>query len=105
MLASGDDMPPTITRDEVLRIARLAHLELTDAEIDLFSRQLTEILAYAGEVQDADTSGVAPTSHPLPTGTVWRADTPAPGLDRAEALAGAPDADKAAGLFKVPRVI
>ena len=105
MLASGSGMPPTITRDEVLRIARLAHLQLTDAEIDLFSRQLTDILAHAAAVQEADTSGVAPTSHPLPTDTVWRDDVPVPGLTRDDALAGAPEAESTAGLFKVPKVL
>lgn len=105
MLASGNGMSPTLTRDEVLRIARLAHLELTEAEIDLFSRQLTGILAHAAAVQEADTSGVTPTSHPLPMDTVWRADQPAPGLDRHDALAAAPDADPDAGLFTVPKVL
>lgn len=98
-------MAPKITRDEVLRIAALAHLELTDAEIELFSRQLGDILAYAADVQEADTSGVAPTAHPLPTDMVWREDEPAAGLDRDTALEQAPDAAREAGLFRVPRVL
>src|SRR5690349_3601223 len=50
-------------RDEVLRIAALAHLELTDEEIALFGRQITDILGYVEQVRAVDTTGVAPTSH------------------------------------------
>jgi aspartyl-tRNA(Asn)/glutamyl-tRNA(Gln) amidotransferase subunit C len=98
-------MAPKLTRDEVLRIATLAHLELTDSEIDLFSRQLADILTHVAVVQEADTGGVTPTAHPLPVETVWRDDEVRPGLDRDAVLEQAPDADRTAGLFRVPKVL
>src|SRR5439155_26385183 len=60
MLASP--MPSGFTRDEVAAIAALAHLELDASEIDLFARQLGEVLAYAAEVQQIDTTGGAATA-------------------------------------------
>src|ERR1700726_4427630 len=50
-------------REQVERVAALANLELDEADLDLFARQLGEILAYASEVQQVDTRGVPPTSH------------------------------------------
>ena len=58
-------MSDVLSRAEVARIAELAHLELTDAEAEAFTRQLGDILAYATQVQALDTSGVPPTSHVL----------------------------------------
>jgi len=92
-------------RQQVERIAALANLELDEADLDLFARQLGEILAYASEVQQVDTSDVPPTSHVVTRHTAERPDELRPCLDIAEVLANAPDADKDAGLFKVPRVI
>ena len=94
-----------LSRADVERIAALASLELTDAEADMFMRQLAEILAYARQVQQLDTTGVPPTSHVLAGEPLDRADETRPSLDRARALDGAPDAAPEAGLFRVPRVI
>jgi len=95
----------TFTRADVQRLARLARLELSDEEQDLFARQLSGILAYAEQVQRADTSGVDPTAHTLaPTGPM-RDDVVRPSLDRGVALDGAPAAAEDAGLYKVPRVL
>ena len=60
MLAFG--MPAAFTRDQIAAIAALAQLELDAAEIDLFARQLGDILAYAEQVQQIDTTGVPPTA-------------------------------------------
>lgn len=98
-------MAPGLTADEVRRIARLAHLELSDTEIDLFTGQLSSILAYASEVQQIDTTGIAPTAHVLDVADRWRADVAAPPLDRRDWIGNAPDADPATGLFKVPKVL
>jgi aspartyl-tRNA(Asn)/glutamyl-tRNA(Gln) amidotransferase subunit C len=98
-------MSAPLSHDEVNRIAALANLALTDRERDLFARQLADILAYAGELQQVDTQGVPPTSHALAEKAMLREDVPVPCLPRAEALANAPDASRADGLFKVPRVI
>jgi aspartyl-tRNA(Asn)/glutamyl-tRNA(Gln) amidotransferase subunit C len=98
-------MSDVLSRADVARIAELAHLELTDAEADAFTRQLSEILAYATQVQALDTSGVPPTSHVLTGAMVDRDDVETPCLDRQTAVAAAPDGDEPAGLFRVPRVI
>ncbi len=96
-------MPGHFTREDVVRVARLAHLELEPEEQDLFTRQLDDILAYATHVQDVDTSGVPPTSHALVAEIPMRDDAARPGLARDEAQAAAPAAGR--GLFKVPRVL
>ena len=98
-------MPDVLSRADVLRIAALAHLELTDAEADAFTRQLSDILSYATDVQTLDTTGVPPTSHVLNDVPVDRDDVETRSLDPHEAIAQAPDGDEEAGLFRVPRVI
>jgi len=98
-------MASRLTRAEVLRVAALARLELTDAEVDLFTGQLADILTYAGDIQRIDTSGVEPTSHALTTAGAWREDEPIASLNRDDVLAGAPEPAPAAGLFTVPKVL
>lgn len=98
-------MHPGFTREQVAAIAALAHLELDASEIELFATQLRDILAYADEVQRIDTTGVVPTASVVTRHPSDRPDDIRPSLDRVEALANAPDATLAAGLFKVPRVI
>jgi len=97
-------MSTTLTRADVVRIAELARLELTPDEVDLFTRQLGDILDYVEQIRGLDTSGVTPTSHVL-NRPVERPDTPVPSLSRPAALGNAPDAAHEAGLFKVPRVL
>ena len=97
-------MATTLTIDDVERIARLANLELTSEEKHLFTRQLADILAYAEQVQAVDTTGVPATAHVNAHG-VERDDAPKPSLPVSDAVANAPDAAPAAGLFRVPRVI
>src|SRR3954465_15585595 len=103
MLAFG--MPAEFTRDQIAAIAALAHLELDASEIDLFARQLGDILAYAEVVQQIDTTGVPPTASVLGGGPAARPDEVPPSLDRDEVLAAAPDGSADAGFFKVPQVI
>jgi aspartyl-tRNA(Asn)/glutamyl-tRNA(Gln) amidotransferase subunit C len=104
MLASPV-MAETLTRETVERVARLARLELREDELDLFTRQLTDILRYAEQIQTVDTAGIPPMSHALASDTAWRADVVEPSLTRDEALGQAPEADRAAGVFRVPKVI
>jgi len=94
----------SLSRDDVKRIAELARLALTDAELDLFTRQLGDILTYVEQIRTLDTSGVAPTSQVL-NRPVERDDGPNATLSRSELLRNAPDAARESGLFKVPRVI
>ena len=98
-------MSDILTREEVERVAALASLELTEAEIEIFTRQLAEILEYARQVQQIDTAGVLPTSHGVAVRPVDRADEHRPSLERDDVLAAAPDPAQRAGLFRVPRVI
>ena len=98
-------MPTALTIADVERIAALAQLELTTDEKELFTRQLAEILAYAEQVQAIDTSGVPATAHVHAGQRTERDDEPRPSLSVDAALANAPDADRDAGLFRVPRVI
>jgi aspartyl-tRNA(Asn)/glutamyl-tRNA(Gln) amidotransferase subunit C len=89
-----------ITRDEVLHVARLARLELTDDEVDRFTEQLSAILEAVAKVSELDLSDVEPTAHPLDLVNVWAEDEPRPSLTVEEALANAPDRHD--GFFKVP---
>ena len=98
-------MPVSLSIAEVERIAALARLELSEDEKTLFARQLAEILAYAEQVREVDTTGVAPTSHVLARPATWRPDEVRPSLPTDEALANAPEAARDAGLFKVPQVL
>ncbi len=98
-------MPAAFTREDVAKIAALANLELEPAEMDLFARQLGDILSYAEQVQQVDTTGVAATASVLTRHAADRPDELRPSLDREEALANAPDAALEAGFFRVPRVI
>jgi aspartyl-tRNA(Asn)/glutamyl-tRNA(Gln) amidotransferase subunit C len=99
-------MAETLTPADVRRIATLARLELTPDEIALFADQLTAILAYAAHVQQADTSdpALAAASNVEPL-RATRNDDLAPCLPREVVLDQAPDADRRAGVFKVPRVL
>ena len=96
-------MSERITRDEVIHVARLARLELTDAEIDEFTGQLGDILEHAADVEALDVGDIEPPSHPLPMTNVLRADVRRPSLDREEFLAHSPAAE--AGQFRVPPIL
>ena len=98
-------MPSQLTHEEVTRIAELARLELTPDETETFTRQLTAILDYAARVQEVQTAGLEELAKRDEVAPVWRDDAVTPGLARDEVLGQAPDADKAAGLFRVPKVL
>ena len=89
-----------ITRNEVLHVARLARLELSEDEVERFGEQLSAILEAVGKVAELDLSDVQPTSHPLDVVNVWEADEPRPCLPVEEALANAPQRE--GNYFKVP---
>ena len=89
-----------ISRDEVVHVARLARLALTEEELDRFAGQLDAILEAVGKVAELDLSGVEPTLHPLALTNAWAEDEPRPCLTVEEALANAPDRE--AGSFRVP---
>jgi aspartyl-tRNA(Asn)/glutamyl-tRNA(Gln) amidotransferase subunit C len=96
-------MAANISRDDVVHVAHLARLELTDDEIDLFTDQLGAVLEHAQDVAALQTDGVPATAHPLPIENVLRDDVPAPSVDRDEVLAQAPATED--GRFRVPRIL
>ena len=98
-------MSSTLTIADVERIAALAHLDLTDEEKRLFTKQLADILAFAEQVQAIDTTGVPATAHVLAGPQIEREDEPQPSLAQDDALGNAPDGAPGGGLFRVPRVI
>jgi len=79
-----------ITRDDVLHVAKLAELDLTDEEVDRFQEQLSAILEAVGKVSQLDLADVPPTSHPLSVVNVFGADEPRPSLPLEEVFANAP---------------
>jgi aspartyl-tRNA(Asn)/glutamyl-tRNA(Gln) amidotransferase subunit C len=98
-------MPDSHPPPRIDHLARLARLALTVDERTLVARQFADILGYVAQIQSADTEGVPPMSHPHVEGTAIRLDVPRPSLDREAVLDAAPDAERAAGFFKVPRVL
>ena len=96
-------MAANISRDDVVHVAHLARLALTDDEIDLFTEQLGAVLEHAQDVAALQTEGVPATAHPFPIENVLRADEPAPSLPTDEVLAQAPAAES--GRFRVPRIL
>jgi aspartyl-tRNA(Asn)/glutamyl-tRNA(Gln) amidotransferase subunit C len=98
-------MSAALTRSDVHAIAALARLELDEQEVELFSRQLAEILEYAQDLQRIDTAGVPPTASVGVVHSTDRLDEVRPSIAREDALANAPDAATDAGFFRVPRVI
>ncbi|HTV58726.1 MAG TPA: Asp-tRNA(Asn)/Glu-tRNA(Gln) amidotransferase subunit GatC [Verrucomicrobiae bacterium] len=100
-----------ISREDVLRVAELAHLELSAEEIEMYRSQLDEILSYVGKLEELDVSGVEPMAQVLYStvaegdgaGSPLRADTLRECHTAEEVLRTAPDAAKP--FFRVPRVI
>ena len=82
-----------ISKQEVLHVARLARLELSDDEVARFQEQLSAILDAVSKVSELDLSDVPPTSHPLEIANAWREDEPRPCLPLDEVFANAPDRD------------
>jgi len=92
-----------ISRDDVVNVAKLARLNLTEEELERFTGQLAAVLDHADDVASLDLEGVPPTAHPLPLKNVFRPDEPRPSLDRAEVLAAAPAVED--DRFRVPPVL
>ena len=89
-----------ITREEVLHVAKLASLELTDEEVERLTGELSAILEAVSKVSELDLSDVPPTSHPLELVNAWAEDEPRPSLPLEDVFANAPARE--ADLFKVP---
>ena len=80
-----------LMREEVLHISRLAKVSLSEADIETFARQLSDILENFAVLEQVDTAGVKPTTQPIPRENLLRADEQAPSISQDAALANAPD--------------
>ena len=90
-----------LTRHQVLHVARLARLELTDAEVERMSSELSHVLGHIERIGElGDLADVPPTSHVVAIENALREDEPRPSLARETALAEAPDPDELG--FRVP---
>jgi aspartyl-tRNA(Asn)/glutamyl-tRNA(Gln) amidotransferase subunit C len=89
-----------ITREDVLHVAGLARLDLTEEEIARLEPQLNDILDAVGKVSELDLSDVPPTSHPLAVVNAFRADDPRPSLPLDDVFSNAPERD--GDHFRVP---
>ncbi len=89
-----------ISRDDVLHVAKLARLALTEDEVARLGEQLGAILEAVGKVSELELDDVPPTSHPLDLVNVWGEDEPRPSLPADDALANAPERD--GDFFRVP---
>ncbi len=92
-----------ITREEVLHVAKLARLALTDEELERLTHELGAILEAVGKVAELDLDDVPPTLHPLELVNAWGEDEPRPSLPLDEAFANAPRRE--GDLFRVPPAI
>lgn len=92
-----------IDRAAVDHIARLARLDLSEAERQRMQTELAQILGHAERIQALDLDDVEPTSHSIPLSNVMRADEVRPSLSQTDALRNAPETED--GRIKVPRII
>ena len=92
-----------ISRAEVAHLARLARLDVTDEELDVFSGQLDVILSSIARISEVAAADIPPTSHSVPLTNVLREDVVTDCLSREDALSGAPDS--AEDRFRVPRIL
>lgn len=96
-------VPEPISRETVQKVARLARLDLNDAEVERMTQQLAGMLEHFRDVDALDLSNVEPLTQPIPLSNVLRDDVVAPSLDRDEVLGSAPAAQD--GRFRVPPIV
>lgn len=93
----------SLTPDEVLHIARLARISLSESDVERFAAQLSGILDHFAALASVDTEGVEPTAHPLPLFNVMREDVVGPSLAQDAVLANAPESEE--GFLRVRAVL
>ena len=93
----------SLTPDEVRWVAKLARLQLSDADLTTMTKQLAAIVEYVTQLQQVNTDGVEPLNHALPVHNVFREDEPRPSLPVDAALANAPD--RRGDFYGVPAVL
>ena len=94
---------PELRREDVAHVAKLARLIMSDAELDMFTEQLGQVLDHASDMNALDLEGVVATAHPFGLINVVRDDVPRECLDHDVVMAMAPDTED--GRFAVPRIL
>ncbi|MGD0693178.1 MAG: Asp-tRNA(Asn)/Glu-tRNA(Gln) amidotransferase subunit GatC [Acidimicrobiales bacterium] len=94
---------PSLRREDVAHVAKLARLTMSEAELDKFTEQLGQVLEHASDMNALDLDGVIATAHPFGLINVVREDVRRPSLDHDVVIAMAPDAED--GRFAVPRIL
>jgi len=92
-----------ITQEEVHKIARLANLKIPEKKVGNMAKTLSDVLSHIAKLRESDTENVEPTSHPIASGNVFRADEAKEIFNRDNTLKNAPSLD--GNYFSVPRVI
>jgi len=93
----------SISRDDVVHVAKLARLGLSEDEIGLFAEQLSAVVGYVDQIAELDLDDVPPTAHPVELTNVFREDVVKQSLSQAEVLANAPEQED--GAFVVPKIV
>ncbi|MCL5945568.1 MAG: Asp-tRNA(Asn)/Glu-tRNA(Gln) amidotransferase subunit GatC [Planctomycetes bacterium] len=96
-------MADTLNEAQVRHVAQLARLKLSDTDVPRLSRQISSILDYVAQLQEANVEGLEPMAHPLPLHSVLREDEVRPSLTVQQVLANAPG--KVGAFFTVPKVL
>ena len=96
-------MAKKIDQDQVRKVAKLSRLDLSDAEVEEFTEQLSAILGYVEKLNELDTADVEPLAHCLPVCNVLREDSAKESLGTEKVLANAPQRDDE--FFKVPKIL
>ena len=92
-----------ITREEVLHVAKLARLNLSEEETEKLQSDMESIIEFANTLNELDTEGVVPTAHARPMSNAFREDVIKESYDREEMLKNAPESED--GGFAVPKVV
>ncbi len=92
-----------LTRDDVKKVAMLARLDFSESELELFTKQLGNIVVFVEQLGEIATEGVEPLAHPLEIHSILRVDKQQPGLARSAALSNSPSHDET--FFLVPPVM
>ncbi|MDL1976673.1 MAG: Asp-tRNA(Asn)/Glu-tRNA(Gln) amidotransferase subunit GatC [Desulfobacteria bacterium] len=92
-----------ITKQELAHVAELARLNLNEESVELFTKQLGDILAYMEKLNHLDTEGISPTSHAISITNAFREDRVKPSVSADVAVSNAPESEN--GAFTVPKVI
>ena len=103
MSAESQNQEAALSREEIEHVAMLSRLTVSEAQVDEYAEVLNRILKHFQKLDELDTEGVEPTSHPAPLTNVLRKDEVRPSLDVEDAVANAPQAE--ANCFRVPPVI